>query len=234
MRLSSLSRALKRAQERSKNEAMIKIQTQILQAITNISSSGLGINDVQLSKHLEIDLPEIQYHLDFLSEAGYIKLFKTPNFAGVFRFVENVTPKGYMALQGKLTLDNKVKSGTKKQTFNIKDSNYIQIGSENIINILGEPREVGKTQIKEILAEIIKLSNQLNLEEQLQRDLNSDLATVQAQLENSNPKKSILKESLQGIKGILKGALEKAAATELAPLIHLSFEKISYILSRLG
>lgn len=213
---------------------MIKIHKQILQTIANISSSGLGIDDEQLSQKLEVDLQEIQYHLDFLSETGCIKLLKTTTFEGDFRSVENVTPKGYMALQGKLPIDNQTNSGSKNQTLNIENSNNIQIGTDNIISIFGEPREVVKTQIKEFLDEILQLSNQLNLKEQLQKDLNSDVATVQAQLEKSNPKTLIIKESLQGIKGILKGALEKAAATEIAPLIHSFLEKISSILSSLG
>ena len=63
-----------------------------------------------------------------------------------------------------------------------------------------------------------KLS-ELELKADDQSEIEADIATLQAQLDSSRPKSSILHESLNSIKNILEGVAGSLIAQQLLPLI---------------
>lgn len=71
------------------------------------------------------------------------------------------------------------------------------------------------SEIQEILEKISNSVDQLALNELDKEDLKIELETTSAQLKSSKPKKSIVKECFNSIKGILENAAASALAAEL-------------------
>jgi hypothetical protein len=74
--------------------------------------------------------------------------------------------------------------------------------------------------IREVLGEIRDVLGSIELEDDSERELESDLATVEAQLGSPRPKHGILREALSSTRSILEGAAGGAAAPQLPALIH--------------
>jgi len=75
--------------------------------------------------------------------------------------------------------------------------------------------------IRGFVAEVREVLDQLGLTSQQSSDLNAELGTVDAQLEASRPKTSILTESLLTMRSILEGAAGSALAAGLLHQLRL-------------
>jgi hypothetical protein len=105
--------------------------------------------------------------------------------------------------------------------------NYINVGTMTGSQI--QQGTSGSTQtleagqldaIRQVLADIRDLLSSIDLEEDAERELQSELATVEAQLASPRPKLGIVREALSSTRSILEGAAGGAAAPQLPALMH--------------
>jgi hypothetical protein len=114
--------------------------------------------------------------------------------------------------------------------------NYINVGS-----MTGSQIQQGTTDsvqtldagqldaIREVLGDIRDVLGSIELEDDAQRELESDMTTVEAQLDSPRPKYGILREALSSTRSILEGAVGGAAAPQLPGLIH----ELAHVISSL-
>lgn len=78
-----------------------------------------------------------------------------------------------------------------------------------------------KTQVENLLSEIKSALKSMNINHQTQKDLFGEIATIEGQLKISNPKKSIIKESLTSVRTILEQTGAAVLATQIASMLTL-------------
>ena len=88
----------------------------------------------------------------------------------------------------------------------------ILVGSERFIDCI---KPVSQEEAKGILEKISGSLVQLQLERADNNDLKTEIETINTQLESSNPKRSIILECFNSIKGILEKATASALSSEL-------------------
>lgn len=84
---------------------MTETQKTILQALYQLFSSNPneGSGDKEIAEALKIDVREVRYQLQELSSQNYISTLDASSSLDVGRIVvRELTPKGYMAVEGKL------------------------------------------------------------------------------------------------------------------------------------
>ena len=74
--------------------------------------------------------------------------------------------------------------------------------------------------LKEIIAQLLNIKDQLGLPFEILKELNSDIRTLQAQDESPKPKISIIKEAFASIKSILEGVATNAATPGIIAMIN--------------
>lgn len=106
--------------------------------------------------------------------------------------------------------------------------NFIQIGSmvnsqiQQGTNSSIQTSTIGtyeKTQVENLLSEIKSALKSMNIDHQTQKDLNGEIATIEGQLKTSNPKKSIIKESLTSVRTILEQTGAAVLAAKIASML---------------
>ncbi len=109
---------------------MQDIQRQILQLCSDRGSTY----DEMLVEELAIDIREVHFHLGELSKDDLISMTSSTYDGNRYE----MTPKGYMVLQGKIPLETGNKTAISSQTFNITNNaptGAQQFGNGNTANI---------------------------------------------------------------------------------------------------
>ncbi|ESA34036.1 multi- copper enzyme maturation abc-type transport system permease component-like protein [Leptolyngbya sp. Heron Island J] len=91
-----------------------------------------------------------------------------------------------------------------------------------------------KDSILQTLSEIKASVNELGLKDQIENDLIGEIETIEAQSKVSKSKKGVITASLEAIRSILKGTVEKAGAATLAAQLPHWISQISDHLKHLG
>jgi hypothetical protein len=131
------------------------------------------INDRKIASKLAMDVQEVRFYLGELSEGNFITLtpysFLEPD--GEVYLINDITPKGYMVLQGKIPLETENKDTASSQTFyitNIAPTGAQQFGNGNTANI---DQSIGfDTEIRQIIEELKQSVHTLPID-------NQDIAT---------------------------------------------------------
>lgn len=106
--------------------------------------------------------------------------------------------------------------------------NIIQIGSmvnsqiQQATHSSSQTLTIGtleRTQVENLLSEIKSALKSINIDHQTQKDLNGEIATIEGQLKTSNPKKSIIKESLTSVRTILEQTGAAVLAAKITSLL---------------
>ena len=99
------------------------------------------------------------------------------------------------------------------------ENSQIQQGTQDSTQMTSiKLSEVENVSVITLLKEIKETLSSLKLSEQQRKDINGEIATIEAQLTTSSPKKSIVKESLSCILSFL---LQAGAAILAAKVIQL-------------
>lgn len=76
-----------------------------------------------------------------------------------------------------------------------------------------------QSDVEKVLAEIKPLLNAAKLNEEQKRELNADFQSAEAQIRSPNPKRAIIRESLQSIRHVLEHAFGAGLAHAYFPLL---------------
>lgn len=172
-----------------------------------------------------IDLPsEIQYRLskEAFQEEGEVKLFINPSYLhDIFNHVRNIILEWTLKLEQNNILgkglsfseDEKEKAKTIPNNINnfygpIKSA-QIQQGNETAIQV---SRNIDLDTVTDFINALKKEISDLPLSGDSKSELESDIATTEAQLNSPKPKEGVIKECLKSIRTILEGAAGSATA----------------------
>ena len=151
------------------------------------------------------------------------------SLAGVLDTVRNIILNWALKLEEdgvlgeEMTFTDSEKNEAGKHTYNVNNfygpvtNPQIQQGSsesEQSFKVEG----ISMDNIAKFIETLRKELSNLKLEEDLNRELSLDMATIQAQVASPNPKGNIVRESLSSIRRILEGAGGGAAAQLLIQL----------------
>lgn len=119
--------------------------------------------------------------------------------------------------------------------------NYLHVGS--MVGSAVQQGTQGSTQIVEsaqdvealrrLVAELRETLGTLALDDEASEEADADLATLEAQLVSSRPKRAILREGFASLQRIIEGALGAGLATTAPQLPGLA-ERLAHVLSTFG
>ncbi|KAM3112801.1 hypothetical protein [Phormidesmis sp. 146-33] len=215
---------------------MNKIELDILQAVVDEQkvNPSIAVTEYQIAERVELDLQEIRANLNLLKRQGCVQLEDLGSHSGEAVWAK-ITPEGSMALQGRnefLTKEIGISIGNLIQVEKACNSQFQQ-GTHNSTQSLFVDN-TSKAALSELLNDIKKLVNSLELDAQTKDELQSDIQTLEAQASNPKPKKAIFKAVFASIASILKGATEKAISTELASHAPSVLQRIHEFLQNMG
>lgn len=121
-----------------------------------------------------------------------------------------------------LTFSSEEKQAASNVTFNIGTMHHSQIqndalNSNQILTAMSSNIDI--EQLKALIESIKDSMSQLQINADQKVEMEQDIATVEAQISSTNPKKSIIWESLGSVKRILEGAAGGAVGSQLASQI---------------
>jgi repressor of nif and glnA expression len=144
---------------------MQETQRQILHLIL---SDKEGISDTEIVEKLGKNLQEVRFHLDELSEGGFINLSSGSTFDDDFYLATSVTPRGHMVIKGQISLDDRINSKSNSQNFHI--TNKAPIGSQQFGNYntaqINQNIGIDVTDILQIIEDLKKAVNDIPLDKQ--------------------------------------------------------------------
>ncbi|MTJ30864.1 hypothetical protein FJR37_14545 [Aphanizomenon sp. UHCC 0183] len=198
---------------------MQETQRQILHLIF---SAKKEISDRQIVEKLGKDLQEVRFHLDELSEGGFINLLSDSTSTGDFYLAKSVTPRGHMVIKGQISLDERINSKSSSQTFQI--TNKAPIGSQQFGNYntaqINQNIGIDVTDILQIIEDLKKSVNDIPLDNQ--EIAVGCLATIEEEVIAPKPS-SKLKAALFGLWSVTKDIVTFAnAVTAIADRLNIN------------
>ncbi|WP_190559249.1 winged helix-turn-helix domain-containing protein [Anabaena sphaerica] len=200
---------------------MQETQRQILHLIL---SAKEGISDQQIVEKLGKKLQEVRFHLDELSEGGFINLLSGSTFDDDFYLAVSLTPRGHMVFEKLISLDDKINSKSSKpqsyrsmpnNQYNIK-AELVQITEQNFGEVIGK-KYANDPQFKEALAEIIQILNNLKSQNQNATEAQAEdiIEAEFKEIQTNQPKKwQLLRRQLLNRERWFNGG--KSALSEVA------------------
>lgn len=94
----------------------------------------------------------------------------------------------------------------------------VQQGSEGGVQVLTLNESV-TAEIHSLMAELKKAVHSMNLSPENQKDTAGEIATIEGQMQTTKPKRSIIKESLISLRGILEQAGASVLATKIVSIL---------------
>ncbi len=143
----------------------------------------------------------------------------------VIQYVRNTILKWSLQLEEDNILGEGVsftvheKEEAQKQNYTVYNihSNQTQIQQNTVHSQqnMVSSSEINKDQLHEFIAKLTQHLDQLELEMDNRKKLDSEITTITAQLETENPKKNIIQESLSTIRSVLEGVTGSLIASGL-------------------